>query len=506
VSDSYDFGHSQPGDSLALSVQQAGLTVKGSWLNWPLVAVLLVGSVIAIADGFTRPLVLEEDWENTDALTYEPYHAAFVFGFAILPLMIAYQMSAGISRKEGVLLWFVMCTVAYTKDFAYMSVPGVPIFVTDVVLGGLTLALLSSLRSSLGALGRTPKLALIWLLASGAICVGRGFVSGQDKILVLRDSAIVVYSMFLLVSFLIVSSWESVKRIFVFFVLGAMFSSVNALAWLTAQPGQRRYLPYGVYVLAGLIGTVLLTTNRSIRPALGWPLSGVLAAGVLVANARTIYIALATILVIMVLIGPRAKMQIRRRTLRLCAGTAVAFVLLLWAVVQTKAGADLLDTTATELVSGTLYYADDPKAGFRFLAWLEAGQRFAQNPILGEGFGVPFIFELASEDVRPHNTFLTILYKMGLLGFLPAMVLLGGFQWKGWGSLRSLHQDRRAVFLYVLLLAQLAMSVFGSLNLLLESPFLASMFWVTLGVGMRVISLLRSSPRVLARPAQIRMG
>jgi O-antigen ligase len=71
--------------------------------------------------------------------------------------------------------------------------------------------------------------------------------------------------------------------------------------------------------------------------------------------------------------------------------------------------------------------------------------------------------------VRPHNTFLTILYRMGLLGFLPAMVLLVGFQWKGWRSLRTFHQQQGSLFLYVLLLAQLVASVFGFLNLLLET-------------------------------------
>jgi hypothetical protein len=43
-----------------------------------------------------------------------------------------------------------------------------------------------------------------------------------------------------------------------------------------------------------------------------------------------------------------------------------------------------------------------------------------------------------------------------------------------------------------LLLTQLAMCFFGGLNLLLESPFLGSIFWVILGAGIRMIGLLRS--------------
>jgi O-antigen ligase len=494
MNDSSDFGHPQTTGSLAFSVPSADPRVRSSWLNWSLVAILLVGTVIVIADGFTRPLVLEEDKESTEALTYEPYKAAFVFGLATLPLMMAYRKSTSISKKEMVVLWFVMCTVAYTKDFSYMGVPGAPIFVTDVVLGGLCLALLGSLWSGLRALGKMPRLAIIWLCVSGAICAGRGFLSGEDKVLVLRDTAIVVYSMFLLVTFLVVSSWESVKRIFIFFALGTLFSSINALAWFAGQPGQRRYLPYGVYVLSGLVGTFVLTTSRSIRPAIGWSLSGLLAAGVLLANARTIYVAAALVLPIMAFVGPTVKLQLSRRSLRLGAGIAVASITLLGAAMQTKAGAGLLNTTATELVSGTVNYADDPNATFRLLAWAEAGERFSQNPLLGEGFGVPFSFESTSFDVRPHNTFMTILYKMGLLGFLPVIFLVLIFQWRGWSSLRSFRRKPGTLFLYVLLLAQLAMTVFGCLNLLLESPFMGSIFWVILGVGMRVMSLLRSSP------------
>ena len=495
---SSDFEGHQTSGFPGLSVPRVKLGAKSSWSNWCLAAILVVGVVIAFADGLSRPLLLEEDWVSSEAMTYEPNYAAFVFGFAMLPLMLTYGSSTGISKKEALLLWFVMCTVAYAKDFSYMAVPGIPVFVTDVVLCVLGLALWRSLRSGLRSLGRTLELAMICLFVSGAICACRGFLSGQEKILVLRDSAIVVYSTFLLLGFLIVSSWESVKRFFLFFGLGAAFSSLTATAWFLMQPGQRRYVSQGPYMLAALLGSFTLTTSRSIRPALGWLLTAILAVGVLLSNARTIYVALALMLLIMVFVGQSAKLQISRRALRLSITAVLVSACLVWAFTQTKAGAQFVDTTVTELVSGTIDYADDANVSFRFLAWLEAGERFAQNPALGEGFGVPFSFELTPYDVRPHNTFLTILYKMGLLGFLPAMVMLVGFQWKGWNSLRMFHRQRGSVFLYVLLLGELVAYVYGSLNLLLESPFLASIFWLIVGVEMSVMILLRASPDTVA--------
>lgn len=495
---SSDLGIPQRDGSLALLQPRARLQARGRLSRWCLATILAVGFVIVVADGLTRPLVLEEDWIVMEAMTYEPNHAAFVFALVMLPLMLAYQAATRISKKEAALLWFVMCTVAYAKDFSYMGVPCLPIFITDIVLLGLVLALSGSLRKGMRALGWAPRLALVWLFTSGAICAGRGFLSGQDPILVLRDFAIVVYATFLLVSFLIVSSWDRVKRIFLFFTFGALFSTVNGLAWLLMQPGQRRYISYGPYVLAAWLGTSALATGRLIRPALGWLLSSALAVGVLLANARTVYVSLALIVAIMVLVGPSARLRISRRTLRLGVGMIAAAFVLLWLVMQSAAGMQLVNTTMIQLESGTLNYADDPDAEFRFLAWLEAGQRFLEHPVIGEGFGVPFLFERTSYDVRPHNTFLTVLYKMGLLGFLPLAVLLTGFHWKGWRVLRSSRGHPGAMLLYVVLLAQLAASLFGFLNLMLESPFLASIFWLMLGVGLRIIDLLGRSPRIAA--------
>ena len=51
--------------------------------------------------------------------------------------------------------------------------------------------------------------------------------------------------------------------------------------------------------------------------------------------------------------------------------------------------------------------------------------------------------------------------------------------------------------MYGLMLGQLLMCLFGVLNLLLESPFLASVFWLTIGIGLRLIYL----PETTSRPS-----
>ncbi len=460
--------------------------------NLWLLPIGVVGGLIAVIDGFGRPLNTEMLDVAIEALTYEPYYGAFVFAFAMLPLVLCYASSVRASRKEALLLWFVMCTVAYTKDFSYLGVPGTKLFVTEIVLGLLTLTQLSALAKRSRDLGKFTLLALACFLLAGGIAAARGFLSGQEKMLVVRDSALVLYAMFLPLGFFMASSWESVKRLFLFFALGAAFSCLNGLAWFLAQPGQRRYVFYGTYVLMSFAGIAILSSHRIIRPLTGWVLAGLLFLGILLVNARTIYMTLGAVLVGITAVTPSAQLRVSARTLKRMLWVGGVLAMVLWIFSQSKMGEEFVETAGAELVSGTINYSQDDNANFRLLAWLEALNRFSQQPAVGEGYGIQFVFELADTDPRPHNTYLTVLYKMGLLGFLPLLGILISFHWRGWKSLKEFPGKREGLLLYSLLIGQCAMSVFGFLNLLLESPFLASIFWLTLGVGMRMMYLLRT--------------
>jgi O-antigen ligase len=458
-----------------------------------LIPICVAGVIIVVADGATRALNLDMAEVAVEPLTYEPYRGALIFALVVLPLILFYARSAHTSKKEALLLWFVLCTVAYTKDFSYIGVPGTKLFVTEIVLGCLMLSQFGVLLRSLPALGKFTMLALIGFILAGVLAAARGVLAGQEKMLVARDSVIVLYAAFLPIGFLMISSWEHARRLFFFFALGGIFASLNAIAWFLAQPGQRRYVEYGPYLLIAIVGTIVLTINRQIRPFTGWLLTGLIFAGIILANARTIYATLGLALLLIVVVSPAGRIRLSTRLFKRMAAVSVVLVCVLWIFSRTKVGGDFVESAAGELVSGTVNYSDDPNAHFRFLAWLEALQRFSAQPHIGEGYGIPFEFELSNMDPRPHNTYLTVLYKMGLLGAVPLIAVLASFHWKGWKSLSMLKGDGNGLILYILLVSQLVMCAYGFLNLLLESPFLASIYWLMLGAGMRMAFLARSS-------------
>ena len=159
---------------------------------------------------------------------------------------------------------------------------------------------------------------------------------------------------------------------------------------------------------------------------------------------------------------------------------------------RTEAGRDFAERSTEELASGVLNSGEDPNWQFRLSAWKEAWRRFEEYPLAGEGFGVPLTFEGLpfDNDPRPHNTFLTVLYKMGLIGFLPLVALLVYFFWSTIAAAHCNLGSRRVALLQIVVLAQLAFLLYGAANLMLESPFLAALFWATWGLGLRIVRML----------------
>jgi len=459
-------------------------------INEWLVLVGILGAAIVLVDGLTRPAM---EWYGMPSppFDYEPSHAAVVFAAVSLPLMFAYARRARVSFTEGFFLWFAFCTTTYTRDFSYLCLPGTPLFVTDIVL----VVLLSSLYILPRAQKPQHPLALnIFLtlfVAAGLVSAARGLWGHGLPILVLRDSALVVYAFFLLIGYQLFRSWSSIRRLAVWALLGTALNVLNGAAWFVMSPEQRRFVFPGIYVLVALVVVLMMMANRLIRKKAGWALAVVFFVGLLLANARSLFLSLAIVLLSALLLRGLLRVKVGSVPLiRVLVGVSLLGCALVFLSVHVKAERDFTSRVVEELESSTLHVGEDPTWQFRLVAWKEAWRCFEKSPLAGEGFGVPFTFGIWDNDARPHNTFLTVLYKMGLVGFLPLFGLLGYFFWRGLQCMHGNSENRRVAFLQIAILAQLALCLFGSANLLLESPYLASLFWTVMGVDLGMIRRL----------------
>ena len=495
-SNSVLYQHLPSNNSVGLR-KQGGRIVNG-WL----ILTAMVGAAVALADGLTRAPNPGLEFAPPQPLEYEPYKAAFLLAGVALPLLFAYAKKARISLAETLFLWFVFCTTAYMKDFSYLRWPEAPLFVTDVVLLVLLLLIYIDPRRHSPPRPLALNLSLIFFVTAGILATVRGFLGHRESILVLRDSAMIAYSLFLLVGYHLLNNWMAIKRAAVWFVLGSSLSVLNGLGWLAVAPEQRRFVAPGIYVFISLVGVLIMMANRLVRQRIGWPLIGVFSVGLLLANTRTLFVSLGILCLLAPVLPGLVRPRVRSRLAAVCAGATVFACLLAFSFLHLQAGRTFGTRVAEELDRGVLHSNDDPNWQFRLTAWKEAWRRFEEYPPAGEGFGALFNFEIWDNDPRPHNTFMTVLYKTGLLGFLPFLGILVCFFWLGLRAVRRNPAKRSIHFLQIIILAQASFCMWGEANFVLESPFLASLFWIGLGAGFRMIQKINSKES-LPSPAYV---
>src|SRR5207248_1042433 len=135
----------------------------------------------------------------------------------------------------------------------------------------------------------------------------------------------------------------------------------------------------------------------------------------------------------------------------------------------------------------TFYKGDNNR--FRTVWWRTVvDETIDGNPWLGLGFG----YDLAARFVReyypdagdefstrsPHNVLLTVFGRMGLVGLVPFLAIIGTLLWRGFRSARAGPSIETALWCSC---TQILVS--GCLGVVLEGPMGAVIFWTLLGLA-----------------------
>jgi hypothetical protein len=147
------------------------------------------------------------------------------------------------------------------------------------------------------------------------------------------------------------------------------------------------------------------------------------------------------------------------------------------------------ETFANNLTEGS-------NASWRLAIWKYDLKEGAKQPVFGVGYGRPTNFHWGghvydgrkgngtNEDVSgPHNSFVNIFFRMGVLGALSLLALVALAAVRVWPWVRSgdAPTEERAT-----LVALAAMLVFttgvAAINVSLEGPFMGIFFWTILGL------------------------
>jgi O-Antigen ligase len=422
-----------------------------------------------------------------------------------------------------------------TGPFAQSIPSGLPIFVTELFLALLLVCSVVRRRTY----GRVTASAwldgslLLWLLV-GLYDLARGLSVGPT--LALRDSAIVYYASFVYIARTVCDSWKNIAIVCLAFWLGTVASLSTATleyAGLDVLPDidwpTRGQFLSGIF---GLYFLVAILTGMTLWPRLGRMAKWILAIylsfatfALVLPQQRSLVIAFVVGLS-MLLVGRSAAAVEVFPLWRMAVGVAAAALILettrfftgspsqflgpvqqliaktrQTVVVATPSGDDR-GTASAGAAASSAVGADGVEAlqftstaRFRQDAWAEAWARVTDHPMFGEGFGKPFVFYDSvqrrwwTDDVRPHNAYLTILYKMGLLGLAAFALVHLAFYTAAYGAWRSGRSPVIRSCIFGLMTALLGMQVYGFFNLLFESPFLAVVYWSVMGLILSLIHL-----------------
>jgi O-antigen ligase len=394
-----------------------------------------------------------------------------------------------------------------------IEIGSVPLYLTDITMLSLLLVTIVKRSGQLlfwGTAGQEAGVAgrATWMLCVAAV-VYFVFAYPVYRMFAVRDLAIFIYSMFFPLTYFAVDSRVWAQRITRYCIYSGLVLGMLVVFQLTT----------GVDI--NFVGTINRTVmGRDITYVGNDDFGGILAASTigLIAYAllererRTAHLmAAALCFVAMAATGTRSAV------VALAAAAFVTFMLLSHryrlgsAIVAIAfAGALLAGAALPETIPGVQalhnFYLGivsatggsmDPNAAYRIERWKDAYHTWTMHPIFGVGFGRDILHQTYvgawSEGKinlgMPHNTYLYLLARAGLLGFgLIATAMTWGFWKLGMAVRRYRQADDLAA-----LTALVSMAAFAAFVLFFERPMTNATFWIMLAVGVRLAQTSRSA-------------
>jgi hypothetical protein len=408
---------------------------------------------------------------------------ATVLGYEV-PLLASIVLVGILLRPQAALVIWVGGLLASGQELTHLHATGT-LYVTEPLLALLTLAIavqiLTSDRPAPGLKTMVMLNLALWTPALGGLLLrtNTGYLEW------LPNFTIVYYALFAIAAAALVPSRQLYRGLFLAVLVGSLIAFVLVFLGLAGADQERltstgaTRIAHGSFSLPfGIAPLVLIAAVRE-RVLSPWWLAPVppLLLALVLENQRSAWLGFALALVVLL-------------------STRVTPKLLFAAMVLVLAGSFFVEKQTSEqgarlqtevIRARSLTDTSDPNARFRLQFWKAVGAASLESPLFGSGFD-PYPSRLIPPETAfgsrqdPHNSFVALAYRVGpiALGILVAMLsllLLRGY--------RSAHSDRdplnRAVTgALVAVIAYVA--VYAALNVTLELPYAAPLFWVPVGL------------------------
>jgi O-antigen ligase len=434
-----------------------------------------------------------------------------VFGGLLALIYVTSRTVALQARQIGlvVLMGLVIGTAAFNRGFSLLSLG--PIYITELCLAILAITTLVEMVQGQVRVFPAERTAKFVLLTAFAYLFWGGVrllpdLVGNATLATIRNFALVYYAAFCILA------WTAIQKADVGRVIEITLASIVVLSTITnivtvalfyVQEGvtddPNLKVIQGQAAVFALLSVVILVCLIRFRAFAGVPVFPQLAVGFLVVNLlfvylsghRSAFISVGAGLAVLVLSKEKRKVSWVKASIAFAV--FVALLLIAWKFVAPSVG------VLAEKYETILAPTEEANAAWRLEFWIAMIGLWWTAPIAGVGFAYDFInvepWGVVEEHYDPHNSYLAILARMGVIGLILTIVFLVAVSIMFTKIMRSAASPRKRMLAGCLFSSFISIAVFGSANVTLESPYHAIFLWIFAGLGVALSQTALSEGR-----------
>ncbi len=416
--------------------------------------------------------------------------------------------NAVLDFREKLFFVFLAGTFAFSKNFSvlHVTLAGLPLFVSEAVLFFLlaTLVLPRLLRGTARSTEHPVFYLLVLYFAVGAWNLIRGLPG--NGVFALRDAAVVYYAAFYMITVEIFDRRDKFLILFRTLLVSAMVLLILGMLFCTPIYAK---IPYqytkaiNLNFLYGLVLIFLLAFYTMMEKRKKWALLLFLPVLFLVVfmQARTIWVSLTVAFTFMLFMMRR---EVDRIVFRNILIFLFFFPLLLG--LGYAVNKDRILTLGKEAVSifrPDMNYHSAFHVRWRFILWEQAMRRgIREHPFLGSGFGADYRFMIDgryiarvqgaganSGIVPPHNGYIALFFKMGVLGLLLFALVNITFFAGCFHFYRRCQEGFEKKCMLAIMASQIHICTGAFFFEAIEVPQVGIFLWVLMGLGVAMMQV-----------------
>jgi hypothetical protein len=424
-------------------------------------------------------------------------------GFLAIVLIELSGLHSKIKSPELLMLFLIMGTISFGREFSYLGIKieESNIYVTEIVL--IATWILVFLRKAIikEMLFKNSPLNLLFLFyyAIGLLCLFRGiFDFGLEAV---RHSVIVYYSLFYFLILELITDPHQLERFLKCSLIAStvallviFYNFVSGLGFQTSTEVKRYGANIGALSLAFCfffwLSLSIFKVKSKAKSFLNIFVPLQIFAAVFLIQHRALLLAIVGGLVFIFALINKAH-RFKYIVFALCGLLLILSIDYFSGVLSTN----ILVKGTLERASTILTPKEDPNSFHRMAMWSEVLGRTTEKPLLGEGFGPPFsmffgskFYDYSETRLLPHNSFLWILNRMGVVGFGIFFFLILKFYLTAIKAYKSMNPGKFKAYMLALISCHVCISIYAFFNVVLEGPYMGIFFWIIMGLVMVLIN------------------